>query len=69
MASWRFQGAKHHPNQNNSGSFRALSSVAAISLEQPQAVVKQARLVPPPAVLRAQEQPERMLRFAAVHWG
>ena len=23
MASWGFQGAKHHPNQNNSGSFHA----------------------------------------------
>jgi hypothetical protein len=25
MASWRFQGAKHHPNQNKTGSFQAFS--------------------------------------------
>jgi len=69
MASWRFQGAKHHPNQNNSGSFHALSSLAVILQEQLPAVAKRALLVLRPVVSRAQELQERMPRFAAARLG
>jgi hypothetical protein len=68
MASWRFQGAKHHPNQNNSGSFRALSCSALISREQPLVGPKQVLLALHPAAPRVQV-PARMTRFAAVRSG
>jgi hypothetical protein len=65
MASWRFQGAKHHPNQNNSGSFHALSSLTVISQEQPPAVVKRVQLEPRPAVSQAQGLQERTPQLVA----
>jgi hypothetical protein len=68
MASWRFQGAKHPPNQNNSGSFHASLGVIFIFQEQPPAEVKRAQPVPHLAVVQGRA-PERTLRFAAVRLG
>ncbi len=74
MASWRFQGAKHQPNQNNSGSFPHLQSPLVILQERLQAVVQRGLLALQPAVSQLQvPRPvvlqERMRRLAAVHSG
>ena len=67
MASWRFQGAKHHPNQNKTGSFQAFSVARAISQERLRVMARQAQQVLPQVVLpSAQVLLERTLQSAAV---